>query len=126
MHPRSTAILLAGSLIILCSTQAFAKKSSKKTNRVGAITVTGLATMHTMKRVGNKLCMADHFHYGDGTSGKSKAQAIKAAKRSWADFVYAEYGSAWARFALAGSKGAKCSLRHGEHRCSIEARPCRR
>lgn len=118
MRTLFAATILAGSLAVLYTAPAQARGLSRDT--------TGLENIHTLKRVGRKLCMIDHYHYGTGDSKKSKALALKSAKRGWADFVSMEYGSAWARFSLAGSKGAKCTKqgRRGYH-CSIEARPCR-
>ena len=117
--------LIAGGLIILCSTSAFAKKN-KKTKKVAAVTVTGLASMHTLTRARGRLCMADHYHFGDGRSQKSKAAALLAAKRDWISFVHAEYGATWSKYAVARSKGGKCTSNNGHYSCSISARPCMR
>ncbi|MCP4934526.1 MAG: hypothetical protein GY927_10065 [bacterium] len=125
MRIQTFTALLACGLIVLCSTSTFAKKG-KKAKKIGAIAVTGLAAIHTLKRTRGRLCMADHFHFGDGASRKSKARALVAARANWAYFVSAEYGSAWARYSVARSKGGKCSRTKGLYNCSISARPCMR
>ncbi len=86
---------------------------------------TGMASIHTLKRQGNKLCMPGHFHYGADSSPRGRAQALKNAKRKWADFVIMEYGSDWGRFALARSKGIKCSGSSDGYYCSVSASPCK-
>ncbi len=119
-----TALLTSG-LIILSSTSTFAKKS-KKIKKIGSVTVTGLAAMHALKRTRGRLCMADHYHFGDGNSRKSKKKALVAARADWVSFVSAEYGPAWSRYSLARSKGGKCTRSNGRYNCSISARPCMR
>lgn len=86
---------------------------------------TGFAYMHDMRREAGRLCMTDHWHSGNG-SGKTKRAARRAAIRSWQDFTNMEYGSDWARFSRARSKGIKCT-RTGRrsYDCSVEGRPCR-
>ncbi len=125
MRIQALTALLIGGLIMLCSTSAFAKKNSKL-KKVGAIAATGLAAMHTLKRTRGRLCMIDHYHFGDGNSAKSKTRALAAARADWASFVNAEYGPAWARYAVARSKGGKCTRANGQYNCSISARPCMR
>lgn len=87
---------------------------------------TGFAYMHDTRRERGKLCMTDHWHSGSG-SGPSKRAARNAAVRSWQDFTNLEYGSDWAYFRRAGSKGVRCK-RTGRrsYDCNVEARPCRR
>jgi len=86
---------------------------------------TGLAEIHAWVRVGGKTCMLDHFHDGSGT-GRTRAQAQRAAIRSWAEFTAWEYGDAWGRYSMAASRKASCSRESGSWRCTVEARPCRR
>lgn len=85
---------------------------------------TGFASMHNQARVGGKLCMTDHYHYGNG-SGSSKAAAQKEAISSWQSFTDFEYGSDWARFSKAVAKRVSCSQSGGSYSCQVEARPCR-
>lgn len=86
--------------------------------------VTGFDAMHTQARVGNKMCMVDHWHYGSG-SGKTKALAQRDAIGSWQSFTDFEYGSDWARFSKAAAKKVSCSRSGGNYSCQVEARPCR-
>ncbi|WP_072396655.1 hypothetical protein [Hyphomicrobium sp. CS1GBMeth3] len=85
---------------------------------------TGFAYMHDLRREGGRTCFTDHYHYGSG-SGKTKAAAQKAAIGSWASFTDFEYGSDWARFSRAASKGISCSQGGGSIDCQIQARPCK-
>jgi hypothetical protein len=86
---------------------------------------TGLANIHVLRREGGKLCMADHFHYGNSGVQRSRATAERAAIRSWQDFTDLEYGSSWARFYRAGSKRVSCRPGSGGWNCDVEGRPCR-
>ncbi|HML44925.1 MAG: hypothetical protein JNN24_13770 [Hyphomicrobium zavarzinii] len=85
----------------------------------------GFAYMHDLRKEGGRTCFTDHYHYGSG-SGPTKAAAQKAAIGSWASFTDFEYGSDWARFSRAASKGMTCSGGGGgSFDCQIEARPCK-
>ncbi len=86
--------------------------------------VTGFDAMHTQARVGKKMCMTDHWHYGSG-SGKTKELAQRDAIGSWQSFTDFEYGSDWARFSKAVAKKVSCSGSAGSFSCQVEARPCR-
>jgi hypothetical protein len=85
---------------------------------------TGFADMHNQARVGGKMCMTDHWHYGNG-NGSSKAAAQREAISSWQSFTDFEYGSDWARFSKAVAKRISCSQSGGGFSCQVEARPCR-
>lgn len=85
---------------------------------------TGFASMHDQARVGGKMCMTDHYHYGSG-SGGNKAAAQKDAIASWSSFTDFEYGSDWARFSKAIGKRISCSRSTSGVDCQVEARPCR-
>lgn len=85
---------------------------------------TGLASMHTWRKVGGKTCMADHYHTGNG-SGTTRALAEKSAISSWADFTALEYGSSWASFKLAAGKQMNCTGSGTSWQCTINALPCR-
>ena len=85
---------------------------------------TGFAYTHDLRREGGRTCFTDHYHYGSG-SGATKAAAQKAAIGSWASFTDFEYGSDWARFSRAASKGMKCSGGTSGVDCQLEARPCK-
>lgn len=90
-----------------------------------AATETGFAAMHNQARVGGKLCMTDHYHYGSGT-GRTKDLAQRAAIGSWQSFTDFEYGSVWARFSNAVAKRVSCSQSGSGYSCQVEARPCRK
>jgi hypothetical protein len=86
---------------------------------------TGFAYTHDLRREGGRTCFSDHYHYGSG-GGPTKAAAQKAAIGSWASFTDFEYGSDWARFSRAASKGMNCSRSgSGGFDCQLEARPCK-
>ena len=85
---------------------------------------TGIAKIHAWAKVGHKTCMLDHFHDGSG-NGATRAQAERAAIRSWAEFTAWEYGNPWGRYSVAASKKVTCSQRSGGWSCVVEARPCR-
>jgi hypothetical protein len=86
---------------------------------------TGMAGIHTWRKVGKKTCLVDHFHDGDGT-GTNQKTAELAAVRSWQSFTDLEYGSDWANFKYANSKAMKCANEGGARwSCRTEAVPCR-
>jgi hypothetical protein len=87
--------------------------------------VSGLAAMHDLRREGGKLCMSDHYHWGNG-SGATKQAAQKAAIRSWIDFTDLEYGGRWASFANAASRKTSYTKETSGWSATVEARPCRR
>lgn len=86
---------------------------------------TGLEALHTLTRVGSRLCMNGHFHYGSGHSNSTKAAALADAKRKWASFVIAEYGTDWGRFSRAAAKGGHCTGTRGNWQCNVSASPCK-
>ncbi|MEL6375107.1 MAG: hypothetical protein AAFR04_14205 [Pseudomonadota bacterium] len=83
----------------------------------------GLAGMHAWTTVRGRTCMADHYHSGQG-SGASKRGAMRAAIQAWRDFTGWEYGSRWASYRRAVSKGVSCGRAGSGWSCSVEARPC--
>lgn len=90
-----------------------------------SIAAAQMSDLHSKVRVGNKLCMADHYHSGNSSGQPSKAAAEKAAIRNWEEFTDWEYGSAWGSFAAAVSKSVSCSGGGNSWGCFVEARPCR-
>jgi hypothetical protein len=86
---------------------------------------TGLSDIHDQRREGGRICMTSHFHYGSG-SGATKAAAQHSAIASWASFTAFEYGSDWASFRQAGSKGMNCRQSGQSWSCSLQARPCKK
>jgi|SoiMetStandDraft_2_1073263.scaffolds.fasta_scaffold230016_1 hypothetical protein len=85
---------------------------------------TGIAKIHPWVKVGGKTCMLDHFHDGGG-NGHTRAQAERAAIRSWAEFTAWEYGDPWGRYSVAISRKMTCSQTSGSWSCAVKARPCR-
>lgn len=86
---------------------------------------TGLASIHTWKKVGKKTCMVDHYHSGQGTGANRKA-AETAAIQSWTSFTDLEYGSSWASFKIAERKSMQCSQDgSNSFNCQTEALACR-
>ena len=85
---------------------------------------TGLAGIHEWVRVGQKTCLASHFHNGDG-AGKTKKDAERAAIQSWASFTIWEYGESWGRWNLSESKSVNCNrAASSEFSCQVSSRPC--
>jgi hypothetical protein len=84
----------------------------------------GLASMHAQKRVGNKICMVDHYHNGSSSGERSRKAAEVAAIRSWESFTAWEYGPAWGSFKLADGKTMNCGPVAGSWSCDTAARPC--
>lgn len=86
---------------------------------------TGMAgSIHDLRREKGRVCIVDHWHYGNGVGGTKKA-AMADAVSSWASFTALEYGSDWARFQRAASRGVSCQNSSSGVSCSIEGRPCR-
>ena len=111
---KSMAGVCALVLFVLITGEAVAQQSAE----------TGIAGIHAWIKVGRKTCMLDHFHDGNGT-GKTRAQAQKAAIASWSEFTAWEYGSPWGRYSIAVSKSMDCSQGGGVWTCHVQARPCR-
>jgi hypothetical protein len=88
--------------------------------------VDGTAAIHSISVEGNRVCFADHWHYGNSSGLATKRQAEIEAIKSWSGFVAFEYGDDWANFAKSGSKSMKCSAPyHGAWSCDLSARPCK-
>lgn len=86
---------------------------------------TGMASMHDWQKVGRKTCMKEHYHTGSG-EGRTKRDARRAAVVDWENFTAFEYGSDWARFKSAASRGIRYEKGPKGWTASVEARPCRR
>lgn len=86
---------------------------------------TGWASIHELRKERGKLCMSDHWHYGESTGTyKSKRRARRSAISSWQDFVDFEYGSSWGTFRRAANKKVDCSHSSSKWKCEVLARPC--
>lgn len=92
--------------------------------------VRGLAGMHKLGIEKGRLCMSDHYHYGQTGVWPTKKEAQAKAIQSWAGFTRLEYGNRWAQFRLAAAKKISCDLqttsRGDGWTCAVEARPCSR
>ncbi len=85
---------------------------------------TGLDRIHDQARVGGKVCMTKHEHYGEGSMPTRRAAQL-VAMRSWSSFASFEYGSSWGNYARAAAKKMDCSESGGRWLCKTTARPCR-
>lgn len=91
---------------------------------VGHADDTGLASIHTWRKIGKKTCFVDHYHDGNGTAAtRDKAEA--SAIRNWVEFTALEYGSDWSSFGNAASKTMTCRQSMSEWICDLAAIPCR-
>lgn len=90
-----------------------------------AAQTTGLDALHSQTRVGGKICMTEHEHYGEGSTS-SKRGAQLAAARMWSSFTTWEYGPPWGSYKAAAGKRMDCSSEGGKWTCKTYARPCRR
>jgi hypothetical protein len=84
----------------------------------------GMASIHSWRKVGKKTCLIDHEHNGNG-SGLNRKTAELAAIRAWIGFTDLEYGSAWANFNNAIGKQVRCGSGIGGIQCDLLATPCR-
>ena len=84
----------------------------------------GLDGLHAQARVGSKVCMTEHEHYGEGTMPTKRA-AQHLAIRSWSAFTAFEYGREWGSYRLAAGKTMDCSKSGDLWLCKTRARPCR-
>jgi hypothetical protein len=86
---------------------------------------TGLAGIHSWKKVAGRTCMIDHEHDGSG-NGHTPEVAMRSAIKSWESFTDLEYGSDWASYANSVAKRARCGRSvMGDISCQISSRPCR-
>lgn len=86
---------------------------------------TGLASIHALRRERARICMSDHWHYGNSSALRSERAARREAIRSWQNFVALEYGSDWGRYYRSGSRKMVCRRSDSGWGCDAEGRPCR-
>lgn len=86
--------------------------------------ITGIDQIWQQVRVGNKVCMAAHEHYGEGNM-PSRFGAERAAIRHFQIHTAREYGNAWGSYVLALDKRMSCENAGGRWTCKTTARPCR-
>jgi hypothetical protein len=85
----------------------------------------GMASIHSWRKVGKKTCLVGHQHAGSGSSNSLKGAQAQAIG-SWASFTDLEYGSSWAIFGNAAEKIMKCGPSGGgSFQCDLLATPCR-
>jgi hypothetical protein len=89
-----------------------------------AASETGMASMHSWRKVGKKTCLSGHDHSGSGQGVNRKVAELEAI-RSWSGFTDLEYGSTWANFNNAVSKTMRCNAGMGSVQCDVVAVPCR-
>ena len=119
-------IAIVSTITVSLVSAADARPKAKRYHAVQrTAAVTGLAASHSMRREGNRLCFADHYHYGASMGRASQRDAQVAAAKAWADFVDLEYGGTWANFGAASSKDFKCAQSTAGWGCELSARPCR-
>lgn len=90
----------------------------------------GLSNLHEQVRIGNRICMVGHYHYGQSGAWATRAQAVAAAAQSWAGFTALEYGDEWAEFRLANQQDMSCKQSDDDRggvlwSCDAKAMPCR-
>jgi hypothetical protein len=86
---------------------------------------TGMAGIHSWRKVGKKTCLVEHTHSGTG-SGPSLKAAEASTVNSWASFTAFEYGSNWGDYRFAHDKRMRCGRGNsGGFSCDLEATPCR-
>jgi hypothetical protein len=86
---------------------------------------TGIDSIHAQARVGSRICMTEHEHYGESAPWVSRKGAEAAAIRHWATFTAWEYGRVWGAYASAVGKTMTCEQMGGMWVCKTTARPCR-
>ncbi len=106
-------------LLILCAV-LFAVSVSKS----ATADQTGMAGIHEWVKERGRTCFKNHFHSGSSGVKKTKKAAMRAAIQDWWEYTAGEYGSDWARFRRAASRGKRCTRESGGWSCYVEARPC--
>lgn len=114
-----TAVVAAIAATIGFSVSADAAKKHK------VVAVDGMAAMHDIVRVGNRICFDEHYHYGSSAGQPTKAAAQKAAVDSWFQLVDIEYGPEWGNFNKSIKKKVNCSRSTSGWGCDVESVPCR-
>ena len=88
------------------------------------VALDGIASMHDIVRVGNRLCFDGHYHYGSSSGQPTKAAAQAAAIDSWFQLVDLEYGAKWSSFRKSANKKVNCSQSGSGWGCEVESMPC--
>lgn len=87
----------------------------------------GLAkALHVLREEHGKICTAEHTHYAESWSYRTKRKAKARAIAVWRGLVIAEYGTDWGSFRRSEGKTGSCwRSGGGGWRCKVESRPCR-
>lgn len=88
MKPFKALAIVAGIALLLPATAALGDDTG-----VGQ-------SLHGTKRIGGRICLNDHFHYGQSGGHKTRDRAVVAAIKDWAGFTAFEYGSDWGATAM--------------------------
>lgn len=110
-------------LAVAATTVGFSIEADAAKKQVTA--VEGVAAMHEIVRVGNRLCFDGHYHYGSSGGEPTKAAAQAAAIDSWFQLVDLEYGADWSKFSKSNNKKVECSQSANGWGCDVESIPCR-
>jgi hypothetical protein len=111
--------------LIAFSTLAVLATSSIALAPVSDASESGMASIHSWRKVGKKTCLVGHQHAGSGSSHSLKGAQAQAIQ-SWASFTDLEYGSSWSQFGNAIDKVVKCGpTGGGSFQCDLLATPCR-
>ena len=84
----------------------------------------GMAGIHSWRKVGKKTCLVGHNHDGSGSGPTPKAAEAEAI-RAWVSFTDLEYGDSWADWRLAIEKAIRCDRSASGVSCQLVATPCR-
>jgi len=117
---RRFAVTVAAVAAVAAMTGLPANAAAKK-----KVVIDGMAAMHGIVKVGNRICFDEHYHYGSSAGQPTKAAAQKAAVDSWFQLVDLEYGSDWGNFNKSINKKVSCSQSTGGWGCDVESVPCR-
>lgn len=120
MAKKATITLYAATMFGLAASLAILSAATAQQREA----ITGIDKIHAQAPVGGKVCMIRHKHGGDGTM-PSRRGAEAASIRAWQVFTADEYGTAWGKYALAGSKKMLCAQSGGAWTCQTTAKPCR-
>jgi hypothetical protein len=121
--PISRMVGLALTGVIAATMVCAADANAARKHQV--VVLDGVAAMHNIVRIGNRLCFEGHYHYGSSAGQATKAAAQSAAIDSWFQLVDLEYGAEWSSFRKSANKKVTCSQSTSGWGCDVESIPCR-
>jgi hypothetical protein len=86
---------------------------------------TGFASIHSLGRVGGRMCFLDHSHGGSSSGQRSRQAAQAVAVQSWYAYTAGEYGSDWAHIGKAVKRRMNCQQSSSGWSCDLDATPCK-